>query len=57
MYIMPGAKDVIRSVPAGNNFPATANALGSMSLGNIIPESMVEGRNNKIENMAQKAHG
>ncbi len=44
---------VINAYPhaAGNNFPATANALGSISLGNIIPESIVEGRNSRIENM------
>lgn len=36
---------------AGNNFPAITNALGSISLGNMIPESIVEGRNRRIENI------
>ena len=36
---------------AGNNFPAITNALGSISLGNMIPESIVEGRNSRIENI------
>lgn len=36
---------------AGNNFPAITNALGSISLGNIIPESIVEGRKIRMENM------
>ena len=36
---------------AGNNFPAITNALGSISLGNMIPESIVEGRNSRIEKM------
>lgn len=34
---------------AGNNLPAITNALGSISLGNMIPESIVEGRNNMID--------
>ena len=29
--------------------PAITNALGSISLGNMIPESIVEGRNNMID--------
>ena len=44
---------VINAYPhvAGNNLPAITNALGSISLGNMIPESIVEGRNNRIENI------
>ena len=44
---------VINAYPhvAGNNLPAITNALGSISLGNMIPESMVEGRNSRIENI------
>ena len=36
---------------AGNSFPAITNAWGSISPGNIIPESIVEGRNNRIESI------
>lgn len=36
---------------AGNNFPTITNALGSISLGNMIPESIVDGRNSRIENI------
>ena len=44
---------VINTYPqvAGNSFPAITNALGSISLGNMIPESIVEGRNSRIENI------
>lgn len=44
---------VINAYPqvAGNSFPAITKALGSISLGNIIPESIVDGRNNRIENI------
>ena len=47
------ALSVINANPhvAGNNFPAITNGLGSIALGNMIPESMVEGRNMRIENI------
>ena len=36
---------------AGNNFPVVSNTFGSSSIGNIIPESMVDGRKTIIENI------
>ena len=36
---------------AGNSFPAISNGLGSMSTGNIIPDSIMDGRKSRIENM------
>ena len=36
---------------AGNSFPIVPNAFGSSSIGNIIPESMVEGIKIMIENI------
>ena len=44
---------VISAYPhvAGNTFPAITNALGSISLGNMIPESIVDGRNSRMENI------
>ena len=44
---------VISSYPheAGNSFPVVSNAFGSSSTGNIIPESMVDGKKTIIENI------
>ena len=44
---------VINAYPqaAGNSFPATTNALGSKSIGNIIPDNIVDGRKIRIENI------
>ena len=36
---------------AGNSFPAISNGLGSRSIGNIIPDSMMDGRNSRMENI------
>ena len=36
---------------AGKIFPIVSNAFGSSSIGNIIPESMIEGRKMIIETM------
>ena len=36
---------------AGNSFPAITNALGSLSPGNMLPESIVEERDNRIEDI------
>jgi hypothetical protein len=36
---------------AGNSFPIVSNVFGSSSIGNIIPESMVEGIKIMIENI------
>ena len=36
---------------AGNNFPTVSNAFGSSSVGNIIPESMIDGKKTIIENI------
>ena len=36
---------------AGKILPAISNAFGSSSIGNIIPESMIEGRKMMIENI------
>ena len=36
---------------AGNSFPAISNGLGSRSTGNIIPDSIMDGRKSRIENM------
>ena len=36
---------------AGNSFPEIANACGSISLGNIIPDSIVDGIKSRMENM------
>ena len=35
----------------GESFPAMVNACGSISLGNISPDSIVDGIKSKIENM------
>ena len=34
---------------AGKIFPAISNAFGSISIGNIIPESMMDGKKTRIE--------
>ena len=36
---------------AGNSFPIVSNAFGSSSIGNIIPESMIDGKKTIIENI------
>ena len=36
---------------AGNNFPIVSNTSGSSSIGNIIPESMIDGKKTIIENI------
>lgn len=36
---------------AGNSFPIVSNVFGSSSIGNIIPESMVDGKKTIIENI------
>ena len=36
---------------AGKIFPTVSNVFGSSSIGNIIPESMIEGRKMIIETM------
>ena len=36
---------------AGNSFPAISNGLGSRSTGNIIPDSIMDGRKSRMENM------
>lgn len=43
---------VISSYPhaAGKSFPAITNAFGSISLGNMMPDSIMEGRKIRIEN-------
>ena len=47
----PGA--VIHSYPhaAGKNFPAMTKAFGSISFGNMIPDSIVDGRKRRMEIM------
>ena len=47
------AESVINLYPhvAGNSFPTMANACGSISLGNIIPDSIVDGIKSRMENM------
>ena len=47
------AQSLINLYPhdAGKSFPAIANACGSISTGNIIPDSMVDGRKSRIEIM------
>lgn len=36
---------------AGNSFPVVSKAFGSSSIGNIIPESMIDGKKAIIENI------
>ena len=36
---------------AGNSFPIVSNVFGSSSTGNIIPESMIDGKKTIIENI------
>lgn len=36
---------------AGNSFPVVLNAFGSSSIGNIIPENMIDGKKTIIENI------
>lgn len=47
------ALSVINAYPhvAGNNFPAITNALGGLSPGDMLPESIVEERDYRIEDI------
>lgn len=52
-FSSPKVPPVISLYPheAGNAFPIVSSIWGSISAGNIIPESMIEGRKTIMENM------